>query len=216
MQGGHGIEGVGDEAGPLAEGLVGFGGGGLGMAEADANAAIVQESNHFAARIEFGGEGDVGNHVAVVAEDRLHLGDCQGLEMLGGMGPAFAGVEAGAFEMDAEDRRFCAGRLSLVWFDQAEAAVDVGDRSGDDRRAVGIDARLPEVFADRGELCEGFGLQFRECEAEGPVDLQVDAAEAEPVAVPVFNDGIWGLGGTDFGADVGEVFGFNQDLLESV
>jgi len=130
----HGVEGVGGADGSGGEDGPGFGGGGIGVTDGDADTAAGGVGGEFGSTGEFRSEGDEADVALGCVIEAVKKSDVGGLEVLGRMDAALEMRNEWAFEMDADgagDAGVCGvvEELSEAG-ERAERRVDGGGDGG--------------------------------------------------------------------------------------
>ncbi len=132
IEGAHGVEGVGCGACSGGERGLGFSGGGIAMAERDANAGLAGVASEFGCAGKLRCEGEQADVAAGSLLEAIEEGDRGWLQQVAGMGAAFGVGEERAFEVDADGRGLVGGRRSLDGVgERLKGAERFVDRRGD-------------------------------------------------------------------------------------
>ena len=217
IQRAHGVEGVGCADGSGGDDRASFGGGGVGVADRDADAAAGGVGGESGRAGQLGGEGheaDVAFGCVIEAVEESNVG---GLEMLGRMDAALEVGEKWALEVNADgtgDRGGAGGVIEEAG-EARERAERVVDGGGDGGGEVSAGAARGEEAADGIER-GGCGLHDVVVERAMDVDVEKGGGEGCGGEIEGVGDGR-GFGGCARGeGEDAAVFDYEDGVVEEV
>ena len=184
VQAWHRIEGMGEHADALIKPRGGLVRGCAAVAKGHRDAELPQPLDHGSRSLQFrcqGHQGDVGFESSDPLVEGWGAGGCQMLDRMG----AAAGLrQERALQVGAEQAAAVRLVLHPRLAQHRQGLAQRCDAAGHQGRCDCFDAIGPELLQQLPEPGQIAGGQLREGQSQPAVDLQVDAAGADPVARP--------------------------------